>query len=72
MFSENCDVYEIKYGRARQATDGIILRRIFLRAEQLRLQTYICDTYCFSTASIFTRARQNVMFVRTLPVLFEL
>ena len=29
MFSENCDVYEIKYGRARQATDGIILRRIF-------------------------------------------
>jgi len=29
----------------------------------------ICNTYCFSTATLVTRTRLNVTFVRTLPVL---
>jgi hypothetical protein len=30
----------------------------------------ICNTYCFSTATVVTRTRLNVVFMRTLPVLF--
>jgi hypothetical protein len=38
----------------------------------LRLQTHthICNTYCFSTVKTVARKRLNVIFMRTLPVLF--
>jgi hypothetical protein len=32
----------------------------------------ICNTYCFSTATVLARTRLNVTFLRTLPLLFTL
>jgi hypothetical protein len=51
-----------KYGTARQATDHNIIRRmriaccITTATDTLR----ICNTYCFSTATMVTRTRLNV------------
>jgi hypothetical protein len=30
----------------------------------------ICNTYCFSMATAVMQTRLNIMFIRTLPVLF--
>ena len=60
------------YGRAGQATDDNIIRRMRLACwitkatETLR----ISNTHCFSTATMVTRTRLNITFIRTLPVLF--
>jgi hypothetical protein len=55
IFLKPCRFWDVKkYGRARQATDGIIrrLRHIYI----LR----ICNPYCFSTATVVTRTRLDV------------
>jgi hypothetical protein len=61
-----------KYGTARQATDdNIILRMRFAcwitkATDTLR----ICNTSCFPTATMVTRKRLNITFIRALPLLF--
>jgi len=45
-----------------------------LHAGYLRLQTNtlkICNTYCFTKATVVTRTRFTGTFMRTLPVLFN-
>jgi hypothetical protein len=57
-----------KYGRARQATDDNIIRRMHFacwitKAIHTHTHTHthrICNTYCFSTTTIVTRTRLNV------------
>ena len=56
-----------KYCRVGQATDDKV------HAGYLRLQIHtlsLCNTYCFSTATMVARTRLNV--IRTLLVLFVL
>ena len=55
-----------KYGRARRATEDIIRCR---RVANIYKDTLtLCNTYCFSTATMVTRTCRNVTFVRTLSV----
>ena len=62
-----------KYGRARQATDNNIIRRMrFLywitkAADTLRM----CNNCWFSTATMVARTRLNITCIRTLPVWFK-
>ena len=59
------DVYEMmwkKHGRAREATDDNIIRRMRF-ACSITKATYtqgICNAYCFSTATVVTRTRLSV------------
>ena len=54
--------HEKNYGRDRQARDGSVTRRMhfacWITEAKDRLRIFI--TYCFSTATIFTRTRLNV------------
>ena len=57
--------------RAGQATDDDLYIAYALHAGYLRLQTHtlrICTTYCFCTATIFSREYFIVTFVHILPV----
>jgi hypothetical protein len=58
-----------KYGRARQATDDNIIRRMrFARWITKAADTLtICNTYCSSTATMVRRTQLNVTFIRALP-----
>jgi hypothetical protein len=60
------------YSRVRQATDDNIIRRMrFACWITKATDTFIIfNTYCFSIATVVTRTRVNVRFVRTLPFLF--
>jgi hypothetical protein len=63
-----------KFGKARQATDDNIIRRRMRFACLLSKATdtnshRIRKTYCFSTATMVTRTRIGVTFIRTVPVL---
>jgi hypothetical protein len=73
-FRKSCHLWDNvqKYGTARQATADNIIWRIHIvvcwktkAVNTLR----ICNTYCFSTATIVTRTRLNITSIRTLPVL---
>jgi hypothetical protein len=59
------------YDRHRQTTDNNKIRRmrIVCRINKIT-NTHSCNTYCFSTATMVTRTRLSVMFIRTLPLLF--
>jgi hypothetical protein len=51
-----------KYGRAWQATDGNIMRRmrfIWWINKATDTRSELCNTYCFSTATMVTRTRLN-------------
>jgi hypothetical protein len=62
-----------EYGTARQATDDNIIQHmrfacwITKATDTLR----ICNTYCFSMATMVTWTRLNVTFVRILPFSFR-
>jgi hypothetical protein len=65
-----------KYGRDRQTTDDNIIWRMrfacwITKATDTHSEYVIGPTYCFSTATMVSRTRLNVTFirVRTLPVL---
>jgi hypothetical protein len=61
-----------KYGRARQAKDDNIMwrMRIACWVSKATDTLRICNTYCFSTAAIFTRTRLKVAFIRTFMLIF--
>ena len=66
-FRKPCSLWDNveKYGRARQATEDNIMRR--MRIERwITKATYthweLCNTYCFSTATMVARTRLNVIF----------
>ena len=73
FFLKSCRLWDNveKYSIARQATDENIIRRmrfacwITKATDTLR----ICNTYCIFTATMVTRTRLSVIFIRTLPVL---
>jgi hypothetical protein len=73
FFRKSCRLWDNveKYGTARQATDDNIIRRMRFecRITKATDTLTICNTYCFSTATMVTRTRPNVTFIRTLPVL---
>jgi hypothetical protein len=56
-----------RLGRRREATEDYITCRLTKAAHTLR----ICNTYCFSTATMFTRTRQNLLrlYIQWLPCL---
>jgi hypothetical protein len=59
-----------KNGKAGQATDDNIIRRMRIACcitkatDTLRIR----NTYCFPTATMVTRTRLYLMFIRTVPV----
>ena len=62
-----------KYGRAGQATDDSIIkcmRFAFWIPKATDTHSRVRNTCCFSTATMVTRTRLNVTFIRTLPVSF--
>jgi hypothetical protein len=61
-----------KYGRARQATDDNVIRCMHFVCwiTKARHRLRICNTYCFSMATVVSQTHLNVTFIRTLPVLF--
>ena len=64
-----CDKVE-KYSRARQATDDNLSHAHCMPDNQgYKLTLTICNTYCFSTATMVTWTRLNVTLIHTLPVL---
>jgi hypothetical protein len=61
-----------KYGRARQATDDDMTHvHYMLDTQGYRHTLTICNTYCFSTATMAARTRLDVAVIRTLAVLFN-
>ena len=62
-----------KYGTARQAADGYIIRRKrFARWTNEAAHTHtlrICNTYCLSKTKVVKRTRFNVTFIRILSFL---
>jgi hypothetical protein len=74
LFRKSCRLWDNvkKYGRARQATDDNIIRRMRFACWITKATDTICNTYCFSTAIIVTRTHLNVTFIRILPVFFRL
>jgi hypothetical protein len=61
-----------KYCIAEQATDGSMAHEFCMLNNQDYKHTHrICNTCCFSTATMVTRTRDNVTYVRTLSVLFQ-
>jgi hypothetical protein len=74
FFRKSCRLWDNmeKYGRARQATDDNITRRMRIACWITKAADtlWICNTYWFPTATVVTRTRLNVTFVSTLPVLF--
>jgi len=77
--SENCTVYEImwkKYGRAGQATDENVIRRIgfvwrITKATYKRSEHVILNSFSMATVVIGTRLVVT-LHVRTLLVWFDL
>jgi len=74
FFLENHAIYENveKYGTAGQAIDDKYGACALHAGGYLRLHTHtlrICNTYCFSNATMVARMRLNVTLVRMLPVL---
>ena len=69
---KSCRLWANMENRARQTTYDNIIRHIRFEcwitkdANTLR----ICNTYCFSTATVVSRTGQIVEFIRTLPALF--
>ena len=64
-----------KYGTTRQATDGNIIRRMRVACwipKARDTHTHIICNAFFSAATMVTRTRLNVTFIRTLLVLFNL
>ena len=58
-----------KCGRAGQSTDDNMAHaHCVLNNYGYRLTLRICNYYCFSTATLFTRTCLNVTFIRTLRV----
>ena len=61
-------------GRAKQARDGSVIRRMLCACwipKGNRHTLRICNAYYFfSTATVVTRTRLCVTFIRTLPVLY--
>jgi hypothetical protein len=57
------------YGRARQATDGNIIRRMCFACRIIQAtdthSKHVITTYCFSTAKTVTRTRHDITFTRT-------
>jgi len=75
FFFENRPVYEIMWKNVVVA-DRPLMKIWRMRIAFFILQVYkhtfrICNTYCFSTATVFARTRLNLTFIRTLPVIFE-
>jgi len=60
---ENVEIY----GRAGQAIDHKIIRRMGFACW---IALWLCNSYCFSSATMFTRTPLTVTFVCTLSVLF--
>jgi hypothetical protein len=60
-----------KYSSAGQASDYNIILRMFVACwiTEVPDTLGICNTCCFSTATIVTRTRVDVKFIRTVPVL---
>jgi len=62
-----------KYGTAGQATDDSIIqcmRFAFWIPKATDTHSRIRNTYCFSTATMVTRTRLHVTFIRALSVSF--
>jgi hypothetical protein len=64
FFRKSCRLWDNveKHGRARQAIDNRIRRMRFACWLTLR----ICNTYCFSSATVVSRTRLSVTFIRRL------
>jgi hypothetical protein len=64
FFRKSCLLWDNvqKYGRARQATDDNIIRRMrFACLTKAIIHTLrVCNTYCFLTAAMVTRTRLSV------------
>ena len=60
-----------KYGKARQATDDNTIQRVCIACWITKAigTLRICNTYCFSTATMVTR-KHHVTSVSTLLTLF--
>jgi len=59
------------YDRHRQTTDDNKIRRMRIVCRINKITNiHSCYTYCFSTATMVTRTRLSVTFIRTLPLLF--
>jgi hypothetical protein len=76
---KNLAIYEKmwkKHGRAGQATDDNITRRMcivcWITKSTGTHSEYGIAAYCYFTATAVTRTRINVIFIGTLPVLFLL
>jgi hypothetical protein len=55
----------------RQATDDNMAHALcMLDTRGYKHTLRICNTYCFSTVTVVTRTRLNVMFICTLSFLF--
>ena len=74
FFFENRAVYEIigevwysQTGHRRQYNTAHAL--CMLDNYGYRLELRLCNTYCFSTATLVTRTRRNITCIRTLRVL---
>jgi hypothetical protein len=71
FFQKLCRLWDhVRYGRAGQATDDNIIRRM-LFACWITKSTgthRIRNSYCFYTTTVVTRTRLNVSFKGTLPV----
>jgi hypothetical protein len=76
FFRKSCRSWDNveKYGRARQATDNIIRRMLFACriTKATRTHSWYVIRNLFSTATMLTRTRLIVTFLRVLPVLFIL
>jgi hypothetical protein len=63
-----------KYGGAREATDDNIIRRMrfacWMTLDYQHKLT-VCNTYCFSTATVVTQKLHPVGFVHTLRLIFS-
>jgi hypothetical protein len=74
FFRKSCRLWDNveKYGRTREVTGENITAHALCMLENqgYRHVLRICNTYCFSTATILTRTRLKFTFIRTLPVLF--
>jgi hypothetical protein len=75
IFRKLCRLWDNaeKYSRVEGATDDNMAHTHFtLGTKGYKHTLRICNTYCFSAATIVARTRHNVNVIRTLPVCFSI
>jgi hypothetical protein len=68
-YSSSDNVEKKELGRAKQSTNDIITRRMRFACwitKGYRHTPSTCNTYCYSTATMVTRTRLNITFIRII------